>query len=189
MVRGPARARRLPVVVLAVVAAAVVGCTGGDPAPAGAVACPDGRTVTPPEGPGTLPARTLSRLGEDDTVATACWLGKPTVVNFWAEWCEPCKEEMPAFEAVHRAVGDQVRFVGVDYEDRADAALAFAEEIGVSYPLVEDPDGSFFDAVQGRGTPHTLLVDAEGTIVHRHAGPLTQQALEDLLAEEFGVDA
>ena len=188
MVRRRTRTHRVLGVALAVAAVVLAGCTGGS-SPPGAVACPDGRTVTPPEGPDTLPARTLSVLGEDDTVSTACWLGQPVVVNFWAEWCEPCKQEMPAFEAVHQALGDQVQFVGVDYEDRASAALAFAEEVGVTYPLVEDPDGSFFDAVQGRGTPHTLLVDADGTIVRRHVGPLTQQALEDLLAEEFGVHA
>lgn len=183
---APTRLRRTALAVVAAVALA--SCGGGDATGGEGVACPDGREVTAPDGADALPARELSVLGDDATVATACWQGLPTVVNFWAEWCEPCKAEMPDFEEVHQAAGDAVRFVGVDYEDRADAAIAFAEEVGVTYELVEDPDGTFFDAVQGRGTPQTLLVDADGRIVHRHAGPLTREALEELLAEKLDVE-
>lgn len=184
--------RRRQLVGLALVAGLLGACTGGGaPAPQadGTVTCPDGRTVTAPDGARALPATTLSVLGGQEQVATACWQGSPTVVNFWAEWCEPCKAEMPAFEAVHQALGDRVRFVGVDYEDRTDAALAFAEEVGVTYELVEDPQGEFFDAVDGRATPQTLLVDADGQVVYRHAGPLTEQALTELLAEHLDVEA
>jgi cytochrome c biogenesis protein CcmG/thiol:disulfide interchange protein DsbE len=177
--------QRLAVALLA--ALLLAACGGGDAPAADAVDCPDGRTVTPASGNDALPATTLSVLGADDEVATACWQGRPTVVNFWAEWCEPCKAEMPDFEQVHRAVGDRVRFVGVDYQDREQAALDFADQVGVTYALVEDPDGSFFDAIDGRGTPQTLLVDADGAIVYRHAGPLTRQALEQLLADELDV--
>lgn len=159
--------------------------TGGD---AAAATCPDGSAPTEPTGPDPLPAQTLSVLGEDTTVSTACWVGQPLVVNFWAEWCEPCKAEMPDFEAVHQAVGDQVRFIGVDYEDRARDAIAFAEQVGVTYELVEDPKGTFFDAVESRGTPSTLLVDETGSIVYRHAGPLTREALTTLLADHLDVD-
>lgn len=183
----PDRRRRRAVLATAV-ALLLGGCgTGGSSAPAGAVTCPDGRSVTPPSGPDALPTATLSVLGEDAEVSTACWVGQPLVVNFWAEWCEPCKAEMPDLEQVHRATGDRVRFVGIDYRDRAQAAIDFAAEVGVTYELVEDPDGRYFAAVRGRGTPQTLLVDADGIIVYRHAGPLTRVALERLLAEQLGV--
>ncbi len=171
---------------------ALAGCTDGGPsASPDAAACPDGTppTATAPAGADVLPVRDLSILGEEGEVSTACWLGEPLVVNFWAEWCEPCKEEMPALEAVHQAMGDRVRFVGVDYEDRAEAALAFADEVGVTYELVEDPDGAFFDVVRGRGTPMTMLVTADGEIVFRHAGPLTEQQLTDLIATHLDVSA
>lgn len=178
---------------VAVLAAAVLlaGCGDGDPAaPSDAAACPDGSTpAAAPSGGDVLPVRSLSVLGEDREVSTGCWLGTPVVVNFWAEWCEPCKEEMPALEAAHQSLGDRVRFVGVDYEDRAEAALRFAEEVGVTYELVEDPDGAFFDEVRGRGTPMTMLVTADGEIVYRHAGPLTEDQLTELIATHLDVQA
>ncbi len=172
--------------VVAAVAVLAAGCTaGGDTTTE--VDCPDGSTATVPQGRDALPAATLSELGGDEQVHTACWLGQPLVVNFWAEWCGPCREEMPDLEAVHQAAGDLVRFVGVDYEDRVDAALAFAEEVGVTYELVEDPDGTYFDAAGGRGAPYTLLVDADGIVRYRHNGPLTAERLTALLEEHLDV--
>jgi cytochrome c biogenesis protein CcmG/thiol:disulfide interchange protein DsbE len=94
---------------------------------------------------------------------------------------------MPDLEAAHQALGDRVRFIGVDYEDRPQAALDFIDEVGVTYDLVEDPDGTFFQAVRGRGTPQTLLVDADGVIRWRHAGPLSEGQLRDLLSEHLGI--
>lgn len=180
---------RLTRLVALVAAVLLAGCAGGGTTGSAEASCPDGSApaATAPAGSDVLPVRDLSVLGEDATVSTACWLGEPLVVNFWAEWCEPCKEEMPALEATHQALGDRVRFVGVDYEDRAEAALRFAEDVGVTYELVEDPDGAFFDAVRGRGTPMTMLVTADGEIVYRHAGPLTQEQLTDLVATHLDV--
>ena len=172
---------------MVVVLLGLVACGDGDGAAGERVACPDGTTATAPTGPDALPSATLGVLGSDAKVPTACLVGTPLVVNFWAEWCGPCREEMPAFEAVHQRIGDRVQFVGIAYEDREQAALDFADEVGVTYQLLEDPDGTYFDAARGRGAPYTLLVDATGTIQYRHVGPLTEQALVDLLAEHLGV--
>lgn len=178
--------RPLARAVAAVVVLGLVACGsgGGD---GGAIACPDGAQATPPDGPDALPVATLDVLGADEQVSTACLTGRPLVVNFWAQWCGPCKEEMPALQAVHEQLGDRVRFVGIDYEDQEPAALAFADEVGVTYPLLADPDGSYFDAARGRAAPYTLLVDATGTIQYRHYGPVTRDSLVDLLAEHLGV--
>lgn len=183
---------RAPALVVLAAAVLLAACgDGGAPDATDAAACPDGSapTATAPAGADVIPVRSLSILGQEGEVSTACWLGEPLVVNFWAEWCEPCKEEMPALEAAHQALGDRVRFIGVDYEDRAEAALRFAEEVGVTYELVEDPDGAFFDSVRGRGTPMTMLVTADGEVVYRHAGPLTEEQLTDLVATHLDVRA
>lgn len=133
-----------------------------------------------------LPDARLERLDGSGSLATGSLTG-PAVVNFWATWCAFCVEEMPDFEAVHRRLGDAVRFVGVDREDDHAKARLLARETGVTYEQVTDPDGSFFRAVQGRGMPTTLLVDREGRIVYRHAGPLTADELIELLGEHLDV--
>ncbi len=116
-------------------------------------------------------------------------LGGPAVVNFWATWCAFCVEEMPAFQAVHEAVGDQVRFIGVDREDNVEAALSFLSDVGVTYETVEDVDGSYFTAVKGRGMPTTLFVDGDGIIRYRHAGPMTGEQLRGFIAQYLEVQA
>jgi cytochrome c biogenesis protein CcmG, thiol:disulfide interchange protein DsbE len=176
--------------VLAVAGALALGITGCDASPVadGQVTCPDGRVVEVPDGPGMLVHTTLTVLGQDDDgSSTACWLGEPLVINFWAEWCGPCRAEMPDLEAVHQALGDRVRFIGVNFEDRVPVALAFADEVGVTYELWEDPDGDWFRATGGRGAPYTLLIDADGAVAHRHAGPVTERSLLGLLDEHLGI--
>lgn len=140
------------------------------------------------DSPSVLPSANLPVLGEDATVDTASWRGRPTVVNFWATWCAFCVEEMPAFQAVSETLGEKVRFVGVDREDRVTEALELARRTGVTYDLVEDADGAFFRAVGARGMPTTLFVDAEGSVLYAHAGPLTQRRLQELIGEHFGID-
>ena len=68
--------------------------------------------------------------------------GDVVVLNFWAAWCEPCKAEMPAFQAVHAEATDGLSIIGIDIKsDRVDDARALIEETGVTYPLVRDNGG------------------------------------------------
>ncbi|MGH3441630.1 MAG: TlpA family protein disulfide reductase [Nitriliruptorales bacterium] len=134
-----------------------------------------------------LPDAELPRLDGGGVLATADLRGRPTLLNFWATWCVFCVEEMPALEDVHQDVADEVRFVGIDREDNHDKARRLAAETGVTYELVVDDDGSFFRAVQARGMPTTVFVDADGVIVYRHAGPLTADQLRGLLEEHLDV--
>ncbi len=113
--------------------------------------------------------------------------GEPSVVNLWASWCPPCVAEMPDLEQVHLALGDQVRFIGINTQDDIGQAEALAARTGVTYELTLDPDGAMFRDLEVVSMPTTLLVDADGVIVHRHAGLLTEQQLRDLLGEHLGV--
>jgi thiol-disulfide isomerase/thioredoxin len=91
--------------------------------------------------------------------------GNILVVNFWASWCGPCKQELPALRQVYdgyRARG--VDFVGVDERDNAPAATAMATSFKVPYPIVEDPSGSYSDDFAFFGLPATYVADAAGTI-------------------------
>ena len=113
--------------------------------------------------------------------------GTPTVINFWASWCPPCIIEMPAFEAVHVELAPQVAFLGFNVGDEPGAARQLAEQTGVTYPLAEDPDSGIFQAFGGFGMPTTVLVDAEGMIVHMISSRLRAQDLRALIAEHLGV--
>jgi cytochrome c biogenesis protein CcmG/thiol:disulfide interchange protein DsbE len=121
-------------------------------------------------------------------VALSNHSGAPLVVNFWASWCPPCIAEMPDLEAVHQLAGDQVRFLGINTQDTAQRAAELVEETGVTYDLVRDPDGEVSRAFEVFGMPSTFYVAADGTIVGRHTGLLTRDALVDDLAEHRGVE-
>ena len=107
--------------------------------------------------------------------------GKPTVINFWATWCPPCREELPALEAAHARYGDRVNFLAVDVEEDAATVRRFADQFGLTLPVLLDVDGAVMDMYQVRGLPTTLFVNAEGVIVNYHMGGLTDSSLADYL--------
>lgn len=133
-----------------------------------------------------LPDVTVERLGEDGALALA-ELDGPAVVNFWATWCEPCVEEMPLLAAAADHLRGQVAFLGVNVQDRDDAALELAERTGVGYPLVKDPRGELYRQVGGAGMPTTLFVDERGVVVYRRTGEVDAARLAALLEEHLGV--
>lgn len=113
--------------------------------------------------------------------------GRPLVVNFWASWCPPCASEMPDFQRVHESLGKKVAFVGVNLRDDKDLAEALAESTGVTYRLVEDPDGRLFQAFNGAGMPTTVFIDAGGNVVDVVAGLMTEAELRERIESAFEV--
>ncbi|MFZ9696795.1 MAG: TlpA family protein disulfide reductase [Ilumatobacteraceae bacterium] len=110
--------------------------------------------------------------------------GDPYLVNFWYSTCEPCKREMPALVAAREKYG--IDIVGVNPRDTADLARDFADEYGITYPLLRDPDGASLVAL-GVGTfPMTYLVGGDGTILQQHAGEVTAAQLDRMLAPLSG---
>ena len=108
--------------------------------------------------------------------------GRPTLVNIFASWCGPCRAEMPLLNDTYRVYGDQIAFLGVAHLDRYDDALAFVEELDVPFASVFDIDGDFAFAVESRGMPTTVMFDANGVLVARVIGELTEASLANLLA-------
>ena len=164
----------------------------GDGAPDVAAACesPSDVAFDRSSGLGALPAARLPDLEDPDTVVcTADWAGTPTVVNFWATWCEFCVEEMPDLQAASEALGDDVRFVGVDVQDVREEARAFLDETGVTYRSVEDRDQGWYGELGNRGMPTTLFVDEGNTVVWRHTGPITTEQVLELVDTHLGVGA
>ncbi|HET7929120.1 MAG TPA: TlpA disulfide reductase family protein, partial [Actinomycetota bacterium] len=103
--------------------------------------------------------------------------GTPVVVNVWASWCGPCREEAPLLAAAHRTYGDRVRFIGVDILDERGSARDFMRQYGWTYPSVYDPSGAIRDGLGLLGQPVTLFYDASGELIDTWTGPLTEDAL------------
>lgn len=103
--------------------------------------------------------------------------GQVVVVNFWASWCPPCREEARALEASWQVLRDEgVVFVGVNVWDDRDDALAFIDEFGVTYPNGPDDNGIAID-YGVIGIPETYIVDRDGRIAAKFVGPVTSSQL------------
>jgi len=113
------------------------------------------------------PAFTLSRLdAADGKVSLADFKGKPTVVNFWASWCIPCKDEAPALQKTYEQYRKQGLVVlGVDAQDFRQDAKRFVKRFGITYPVVYDGSGSTLGKWGVTGFPETFFVDRSGRLV------------------------
>lgn len=122
---------------------------------------------------------------DGESLNTAGFLGRPLVLNFFAEWCAPCVREMPAFEEVHQERGDDVAFLGLSTDRVASDGLAIVEQTGVTYEVGRDTaDG--ISQLGGTGMPTTVFIDAAGTVVEVHSGELTADDLRARLDQHFG---
>jgi cytochrome c biogenesis protein CcmG/thiol:disulfide interchange protein DsbE len=97
--------------------------------------------------------------------------GDVVVLNFWATWCAPCREETPTLQAASTRWGPEgVRFLGVDVRDDDSAARAFVEEFGVTYPSASDPASSLADDFGYFGYPATYVIDERGVMRFEFVG-------------------
>lgn len=109
--------------------------------------------------------------------------GSPVVVNFWATWCEPCKEEMPRFVDAAKRYGQRVRFLGVDVEDTDDAAERFIERFGIPFPSLADHGGDIRRSARILGLPTTQFYRADGELAFVHSGEISAEDLEARIQE------
>jgi cytochrome c biogenesis protein CcmG/thiol:disulfide interchange protein DsbE len=97
---------------------------------------------------------------------------KPLVINFWASWCAPCRQEMPFFEKVWNKYKDKgVIFIGIDVLDEEKNAKEFLNLLGISYVNLKDPSGEVSSTYGVVGLPTTFFIDKEGRIVRKNYGP------------------
>lgn len=113
------------------------------------------------------------------------WAGKVLVINFWATWCPPCKEEMPELTRLQRELGDRgVQFIGIAVDD-PDEVRAYLAENPVNYPiLIGAPGGPEWAAELGNALqvlPFTAVIDRSGRVVRAKSGPFSRNELMDLL--------
>jgi len=134
-----------------------------------------------------LPDVTLPCLGGGPAVDLASLRG-PLVVNFWAQWCVKCRDELPYFARLHRAGVD---VLGVDFQDtQPGAALTLAERAGVRFPSVADPTGQLRAPLRVIALPTTVFVAADGTVAMQATREFTSyDELVTTVRDVLGVDA
>jgi thiol-disulfide isomerase/thioredoxin len=107
---------------------------------------------------------------------------RPIVLNLWASWCVPCRIEMPAIDSVANRRPD-ILFLGIAVRDTEAAARAFADEVGVGYPLGYDIDGTILEKYPILGLPATWIIAGDGTVAAQFFGQLDEDTLTELIEE------
>jgi cytochrome c biogenesis protein CcmG, thiol:disulfide interchange protein DsbE len=131
-----------------------------------------------------LPDVTLDSLTGGQPVDLGDLRG-PVVVNLWAQWCKPCKRELPIYQTFYQQHHDRVSVLGVDWQDvQTDRARKLASKSGVTYPLVVDGEPE----IRNKLLPTLILVDKQGKVAYRESVEITSLAqLERLVEKHLGV--
>jgi cytochrome c biogenesis protein CcmG/thiol:disulfide interchange protein DsbE len=139
------------------------------------------RAQAGPKSSGLAPDFTIHTF-DGESVTLSELRGQVVVINFWASWCPPCRDEAPYLERTWREYQDQgVVFIGVDYVDTEPEALAYIEEFDITYPNGPDLRTEISQAYQIQGVPETFFVGVDGTLRGAKIGPLSPPELEERL--------
>lgn len=131
-----------------------------------------------------LPELNLPCLGGGPDVELAGLEG-PLVLNLWAQWCAPCREELPIYQEFHERHGDDVAVWGVNWNDtQPDLAIDLLAETGATYPQVVDLDLELGSALRVRGLPMLVLVDADGAVRYAQGLEITSLGQLEGLVEK-----
>jgi cytochrome c biogenesis protein CcmG, thiol:disulfide interchange protein DsbE len=119
-----------------------------------------------------------------NTFSLSNYKGKPIVLNFWASWCAPCKEEAPLLQNTWKQVqtqGKDVVILGIDFQDSKNDSLSFLQAYNITYPIVLDADGSVASTYGVTSLPQTIFINRNGMVTSREPRELTAQVLSNNL--------
>jgi peroxiredoxin len=127
----------------------------------------------PPVGRGSrAPDFQLPQLGDGAPIDLADLGGKVVLLNFWATWCKPCEDEMPAMQRLYQTLaGTDFELLAVSVDDDPGEVRDFAQRLGLHFPILLDPDEKVAHAFQTYRYPETLLIGRDGVVVERFIGP------------------
>ena len=128
---------------------------------------------------------------DGSTVALSEKQGKPVFINFWATWCPPCRSELADINKAYATYGDRIEFMMVDLTDGYNGedqptVEAFVAENGYTFPVYFDLDSSAAMAYGVRSIPTTVLVAADGTLLHTQMGAMSESQIEQLMQQLLG---
>ena len=109
--------------------------------------------------------------------------GTPVVLNFWATWCGPCQNEMPAMQATATRYAGKTLVIGVDQAEEVALVRQFVDQVGVSYPISLDADQGVAHRYSIRGFPTTFFIDGDGVIRHIWLGEMNRITLAEAVAQ------
>jgi cytochrome c biogenesis protein CcmG, thiol:disulfide interchange protein DsbE len=129
------------------------------------------------------PARAaLPKLGGDGTGSLADYAGKVVLVNVWASWCEPCRDELPLVQKAHEMLSARGGTVlGIDVKENSGAGLDAVADFGLTFPNLRDRDGSFVREWGQTGYPENYVIDRQGRVAAVRRMPVTQKWLDETL--------
>ena len=128
----------------------------------------------------TAPAPTLPKLEEPGSGSLKEYRGKWVLVNFWASWCVPCRDEAPALEKFQKEHGGKTFTVlGIDTQDLSDDGTKFARQFELSYPQLHDGNGNTGHEFGTTGVPENYLIEPNGKLAWGVAGPVDERILEE----------
>jgi cytochrome c biogenesis protein CcmG/thiol:disulfide interchange protein DsbE len=135
------------------------------------------------------PEFTAPYLDQPGELALSSLRGKPVVLNFWASWCIPCRNEAKLLESAHERYGDDVQFVGIDTRDSRTDARDFVDEYGMTYPQIVDEGERLYSLFGLTGQPESFFIDQDGTVVRHIPGELRENDLDQYVRELVSRDA
>lgn len=170
----------VPARIVAILAAAVVAVGCG-----GATADGPGADATPAdaESAESAPAFQLPDL-DGNLVRLEDSAGLVRVVDFWATWCAPCRDEVPMYREIHEEMGDRVRIIAISDED-VDIIREFTEEYGIEYTNVVDADAEVAQEYGVYGLPNAFVIDPNGNVVWSKIGPKPKSVLLEQIERAF----
>lgn len=130
------------------------------------------------------PAFALERLDGGGMLRLSDFRGRPVVVNFWASWCIPCREEFPILRDMRERYADNgLEVIGIVHDDGPEAARRFAADFDADWPMVVDPDDVAWNAYNAQLVPMTYFIDRDGIVRAVSFGPPPPAVLDEQLAK------